>query len=281
MIAVNTNVFNDILALTGPITVPGYGVTFNSADGALKLEEYVEKRYIMNPDIDTQNRKDIMRKMAPIIVEKLFSLGNISKISDLVHKEFQNRNIMVNFNDPNLQSAIESVYWDGKVATGWNSDYLMMVDANMGALKTDYYIKRQVNYDIDLTTEKPTVTLNILYKNTAPYGDWRTSDYHSYLRVYVPKGSNFLESKMVSLANKGEEFEKSYFGFICHVLIGGETNAIIKYELPDGFDVNDYRLLIQKQSGVENIPFKVHLKTKDGEYNQEQMLDKDLKFEFK
>ncbi|HAT73764.1 MAG: hypothetical protein US30_C0004G0138 [Candidatus Moranbacteria bacterium GW2011_GWF2_36_839] len=281
VIAVNTNVFNDILALTGPITVPGYGVTFNSADGALKLEEYVEKRYIMNPDIDTQNRKDIMRKMAPIIVEKLFSLGNISKISDLVHKEFQNRNIMVNFNDPNLQSAIESVYWDGKVATGWNSDYLMMVDANMGALKTDYYIKRQVNYDIDLTTEKPTVTLNILYKNTAPYGDWRTSDYHSYLRVYVPKGSNFLESKMVSLANKGEEFEKSYFGFICHVLIGGETNAIIKYELPDGFDVNDYRLLIQKQSGVENIPFKVHLKTKDGEYNQEQMLDKDLKFEFK
>ncbi|MDO9231741.1 MAG: DUF4012 domain-containing protein [bacterium] len=281
VIAVNVNVFNDILGLTGPITVPGYNITFNSNDGALKLEEYVEKRYIMNPDIDTQNRKEIMRKMAPIIISKLFSLGNISKISDLVHKEFQNRNIMVNFSDPELQRSIESVYWDGKVAKDWGGDYLMMVDANMGALKTDYYIKRQVSYDIDLTMEKPTVTLNVLYKNTAPYGDWRTSDYHSYLRLYVPKGSNFLESKMVSLANKGEEFEKSYFGFICHVLIGGETNAMIKYELPAGFDVGSYRLLIQKQSGVENIPFKVHLKTKNGEYDQEQILDKDLKFEFK
>ena len=72
VIAVNANVFNDILELTEPITVPGYGVTFNSTDGALKLEEYVEKRYIMNPDIDTQNRKDIMRKMAPIIVLVIF-----------------------------------------------------------------------------------------------------------------------------------------------------------------------------------------------------------------
>ncbi len=280
VIAVNAEVFNDVLELTGPITVPGYGVTFNSTDGALKLEEYVEKRYIMNPEIDTQNRKEIMRKMAPMMIEKLFSLGNVAKIAELGHKELQNRNVMINFKDEYLQGLIESVFWDGRVARDWNSDYLMMVDANMGALKTDHYIKRDVSYDVDLTLEKPTVTLNILYKNNATYGDWRTSDYHSYLRVYVPKGSTFLESKMVSLANKGEDFEKTYFGFICHVLIGRETNAIIKYELPAGFGIDDYRLLVQKQSGVGNIPFKIHLKTKDGEYNQEQTLDKDLKFEF-
>lgn len=260
VVAVNTNVFNDILALTGPITVPGYNVTFTSEDGALKLEEFVEKRYINNSEIDTQNRKDIMKKMTPMVVEKLFKLGNIPELSELVHKEFKNRNIMVNFSDAELQKKVESVFWDGKVATSWGSDYLMMVDANMGALKTDYYIKREINYDVDLTSEKPTVTLNILYKNSAPYGDWRTSDYHSYLRIYVPEGSKFLESKMVSFAGEGEEFEKKFFGFICHVLIGGETNAIIKYELPQNFDLANYRLLVQKQSGVENIPFNVHLK---------------------
>jgi len=281
VIAVNTNVFNDILALTGPVTVPGYNVTFTSEDGALKLEEFVEKKYIGNSEIDTQNRKDIMKKMTPIIIEKLFKLGNIPKISEMVHKEFKNRNIMVNFSDPELQKAIESVYWDGKVATNWRSDYLMMVDANMGALKTDYYMKRQINYNLDLTGEKPTVTLNILYKNTAPYGDWRTSDYHSYLRIYVPKESKFLESKMVSFTNEGEEAGKKFFGFICHTLIGGETNAIIKYELPASISMDNYRLLVQKQSGVENIPFKVNIKTKEKEFNQEQMLDNDLSFEFK
>jgi hypothetical protein len=279
-IAVNTDVFNDILELTGPITVPGYNLTFTSVDGALKLEEFVEKFYIMNPGVDSQNRKAIMKKMAPIIIEKLFNLRNISKLATFAHNEFKNRNIMVNFSDPDLQTAIESVFWDGAVTTSWNSDYLMMVDANMGALKTDYYMKREVNYDIDLTTEKPTATLNILYKNTAPYGDWRTSDYHTYLRVYVPRGSTLLDRKMVSYPNIGEEFEKTYFGFTCHVLIGKETDAMIKYELPSDFNRDDYRLLIQKQSGVGGVPVKVHLKTKDGEYNQEQILNDDLKFEF-
>jgi len=235
----------------------------------------------MNPELDTQNRKMIMKKMAPIIIDKLFSLRNISKLAHFAHKEFKNRNIMVNFTNAELQSAIESVHWDGKVTQDWSSDYLMMVDANMGALKTDYYIKREVSYDIDLTTEKPTATLNILYKNTAPYGDWRTSDYHSYMRIYVPNSSTFVSNHMVSKITSGEEFGKTYFGFMCHVLIGRETSATIKYELPADFNKDDYRLLIQKQSGVENIPVKVHLKTKDGkEYNQEQILDNDLKFEF-
>jgi hypothetical protein len=280
-IAVNTEVFDDLLALTGPITVPGYNVTLTSEDGALKLEELVEKYYLMNPDVDTQNRKMIMKKLTPMMTEKLFSLGNITKLAELAHKEFKNRNIMVNFTNPDLQAAAESVHWDGTVTQDWSSDYLMMVDANMGALKTDYYMKREVSYDIDLTPEKPVAILNILYKNTAPYGDWRTSDYHSYLRVYVPQGSTLVERKMVGSPITNEEFGKTYFGAKVDVVIGREINAIIKYELPADFNKDDYRLLIQKQSGVGNIPVKVHLKTKNGkEYNQEQILNNDLKFEF-
>lgn len=281
VIAVNTDVFNDVLNLTGPITVPGYNVTFSSQDGALKLEEYVEKYYLTNPGVDTQNRKNIMKDLAPAVIDKLFSLGNISKIADLMHKEFKNRNIMVNFKDAALQGAAESVHWDGKVSQDWKADYLMMVDANMGALKTDYYMKRAVEYNIDLTTDRPTVTLNIKYANTATHGDWRTSDYHSYLRIYAPLGSTFVSNHMVSHVDGADEFGKTYFGFKCDVLIGGETNATVVYQLPVGFDVNKYSLLIQKQSGVENVPVTVNLKTKDGkEYKQEQTLNNDLKFEF-
>lgn len=282
VIAVNTRVFNDVLALTGPITVPGYPGEYNSTDGALKLEEKVEKAYIMNPDIDTQNRKAIIKSMAPIIVDKLFTVGNVTKIAELIHNELKQKNVMLNFADASLQEQVKSVHWDGSVATDWNGDYLMAVDANLGALKTDYYMRREMSYDIDLSTEKPTVNLNILYKNTAPYGDWRTSDYHTYVRVYVPKGANLLEREMVSYPNVNEEFGKTYFGFLCHVLIGKETNARIKYELPADFPRDDYRLLIQKQSGVGDVPVKIHVKTKDGkEFNQETVLKNDTKFEFR
>lgn len=281
VIAINSQVLNDVLKVIGPITVPGYAAEFNSDNAFLKLEEIVEKQYILNPDIDTQNRKAIMKKMLPIIIDKLFSLNNITKLADLAHQEFQAKNVMVNFKDENLQALSSGVFWTGEVAKDWNGDYLMMVDANMGALKTDYYMKREINYDIDLTTEKPLINLEILYKNTAPYGDWRTSDYHSYMRLYLPKGAHLLERTMVNNIGGGEEFNKTYIGFMVHVLINSQTNAKIKYELPADFPRDDYKLLIQKQSGVIDMPVKIHVKTKNGDFNQEQVMTSDLSLEVK
>lgn len=282
VIAVNSQVFNDVIGLTGPITVPGYAGEYNSENASRKLEEQVEKAYIMNPDIDTQNRKAILKKMAPIILEKLFTLGNITKVAELMHVELKNRNVMLNFTDPTLQQSVASVFWDGTVPQNWAGDYLMAVDANMGALKSDFYIKRKMHYDIDLTAPKPLVTLTITYDHTAPFGDWRTSDYHSYLRVYAPKGSNFLESKMVSRLNTADELGKTYFGFMCHVLIGRQTEALIKYELPESFsNIEDYKLLIQKQSGAGDVPVTIHIKTANGEFDQAQTLMNDLNFEYK
>ncbi len=280
VIAVNSQVFNDIFTLTGPIIIPGYSGEFNNENASRKLEEIVEKAYIMNPELDTQNRKAILKKMAPILMEKLFTLGNITKIAELFHNEMKNKNMMLNFTDSNLQQLAASVYWDGAVAKDWNNDYLMMVDANMGALKTDFYMRREINYNIDFTQPAPTVTLNIKYMNTAPYGDWRTSDYHSYLRIYTPEGSVFVSNYMVSHITTAEDFNKTYFGFKADVIMGREIDSKIVYTLPNSITENNYKLLIQKQSGAGTIPVKVHLKTNSGEFDQEGTLIKDLKFEF-
>ena len=280
VIAVNSQVFDDIFKLTGPISVPGYSGEFNSENASRKLEEIVEKAYIMNPELDTQNRKAILKTMAPIIVNKLLTLGNITKIAELFHNETKNRDIMLNFNDANLQQAVASVYWDGTVPQDWGGDYLMAVDANMGALKTDFFMKREMNYDVDFTQPKPTVTLNIKYKNTAPYGDWRTSDYHAYLRVYVPKGSEFVSSHMVSHLTTGEEFNKTYLGFKVDVVMRNEVDGQIIYTLPDSITADNYKLLIQKQSGAGDVPITVHIKRGDGEETQQQTLKNDLRFEY-
>ena len=255
VIAVNATVLNKILEITGPIVIGG--VQYTSQDAFLKLEEQVEKAYLFNEDLDTQNRKWVMKQMAEIIIDRLVSLNNIPRISSFVLEELRNKDIQLNFQDSETQKAIENVHWDGRVSTDWEGDYLMIVDANMGALKSDYYIDREVFYEVDLTGEKPTAYLKINYTHKATYGDWRTSDYHSYLRIYVPQGSNLIERKMVSYPNIQEEFNKTYFGFILHVLINRNTLVETRYELPESVREN-YRLLIQKQSGVGDVP--VHIK---------------------
>lgn len=277
VLAVNATTFEKAFELTGPMTVNG--VELNSTNAVLKLEEIVEKKYLLNEDIDTQHRKDIMKSLAAQMTEKLASLNNIPKLSSFVLGELRNKDVMLNFVDEKLQKTVKEVHWDGAVTTDWGGDYFMMVDANMGALKSDYYIKRNIEYNVDLTGEKPIADVFITYKHTATYGDWRTSDYHSYLRIFAPQGTKLLEREMVSYPLEAEDLGKSFFGFTLHVLIDRETKVRLKYELPESVRQGDYKLLIQKQSGVGEVPVKVRVKTKDGEFTKEDVLKKDLKFE--
>jgi hypothetical protein len=57
-----------------------------------------------------------------------------------------------------------------------------------------------------------------------------------------------------------------------------QTHAQLVYTLPDNLREN-YKLLIQKQSGVGDVPVTINVKTAEGEYNQKSILKNDLKFE--
>lgn len=281
VIAVNSLTFNNILALTGPIQIPGDPNVYTSQDGAYKLEDRVERVYL-GEDVPAelkQNRKLIMKRIAAEIMRRVATISNVPKLAEFAQKELRNKDIMLYFKDPTLQSLVESVYWGGGIAKNWTGDYLMLLDANMGALKTDFYIKRSLDYTVDFTQEKPTATLVYTYKNTATHGDWRTSDYHTYLRAYVPKNSVFLERKMINVVTTKEAFNKTYFDGFVDVEIGqSDVNTTLKYELPSTITPDNYRLLIQKQSGVGTLPVTVHLKTKEKEYTQSADLLKDLNF---
>ncbi len=278
-VAVNSDVFNHVLDITGPITPAGYSTTFTGADCALKLEEVVEKAYL-GENVSAQAkqaRKNIMKKLAAEILEKAVTVNNIPKLASLTLEEMRQKNIMLHFKDPALQELVTSVHWDGRVVQDWTNDYLMLVDANLGGLKTDYYIKRSINYTVDFTGEKPLATLVYTYKNTAPRRDWRTNDYHTYLRAYVPKGSKYLERFMINFVTTKEDFNKTYFDGYVDVEIGqSDVPTTFKYELPETIKAEGYRLLIQKQSGVGTIPVTIHLKTKAGEYTHTEDLVKDL-----
>ncbi|OGI15209.1 MAG: hypothetical protein A3E38_00235 [Candidatus Moranbacteria bacterium RIFCSPHIGHO2_12_FULL_54_9] len=281
VIAVNSLTFNRILELTGPIQVPGDSNVYTSTDGAQKLEERVEKAYL-GEDVPAelkQNRKLIMKKIAAEIMKRVATVSNIPRLAEFAQTELRNKDVMLYFKDPALQTLVESVHWDGGVVKDWGGDYLMLVDANMGALKTDYYVKRTLDYTVDFTGEKPTGTIVYTYSNTAPFGNWRTSDYHTYLRAFVPQGSRLLERKWINAVITNEDLNKTYFGGFVDVEIGqSDVQTTLTYELPDTITPDNYRLLIQKQSGVGTLPVTVHLKTKSQEYTQTAELLKDLNF---
>ena len=286
VIGVNAMVFDHILDITGPIEMPGYG-TYDSQNASMKLEENVEKPFL-GEDVPAelkQNRKAIMKKIAGEIITRISSLNNIPKLAEFSQNELRDKNIMIWLKDPELQQIVSNVHWDGNVSKDWGSDYLMVVDANLGALKSDYWVKRSLEYSVDFTAgPKPIATVNYTYNHTATTGDWRTSDYHTYTRVLAPKGSKYIENSRVKtggvLSQDSPELNKTVFGYKVDAVMNQSLSTGIKYELPDTIKADGYQLLIQKQSGIGNIPVTVHIKTDKGEFTQTATLAKDIRFSF-
>jgi len=85
---------------------------------------------------------------------------------------------------------------------------------------------------------------------------------------------------MINVVTTKTAFNKTYFDGFVDVEIGqSDVHTTLTYELPETIKEENYRLLIQKQSGVGTIPVTIHLKTKDGKtYDQTAELKKDLNF---
>lgn len=284
-IAVNADVLNHIIGVVGPITIPGYG-TYTAENAAIDLEEDVEKAYLGDdvPAELKQARKNVMKTLSAEIVKRISGIGDIQKLASLGLEELRNKNVQLYFKDTGLQEKVASVHWDGRIEKDWGKDYLFVVDANLGALKSDYYVKRSLEYTVDFTGEKPKSTVLYTYVHTATHGDWRTSDYHTYTRIYAPLGSKYIEASRVKTGGVGSQddaaFQKTVFGYKVDALIGSTLPTGISYELPDTITPKNYELLIQKQSGTGTVPVKVTMKTKDGEFTQTAELKKDLRLTF-
>ena len=221
-----------------------------------------------------------MKQIAAEMITRLNHIDKIQSIAEFAQGELRNKDIMLYFHDERLQSLIKEVHWDGGVETSWTGDYLMVVDANLGALKSDYFVKRSLQYTVDFTGEIPKANVSYTYNHTATHGDWRTSDYHTYTRILAPLGSQYIDQSRRHtggvISQDSTDLNKTVFGYKVDALMGRALETGIEYTLPNTITPDNYRLLIQKQSGTGTIPVTITLKTKDREYTESFELKKDL-----
>lgn len=266
VIGITTNVLTSLLRITGPVTLEGYPGTYDSEGAILTLEEQVEKKY-HEQNIEKGDRKEVMRSLADAILKKLQPLTIAQKIrlANLGLEELRNKNIQLFFHDEGMQRVVEDRGWAGTVDARWSNDFLLLVDANLGAYKSDSLMKREVRYRIDFSKEKPEAVLDVVYTHTGTERTWLINHYTSYLRVYVPTGS-WLESVD---GGKGEtqyanEFGKRVFGTVVYVPVGTSKTVTFRYTLPQTIDAKTWNLKLQKQSGIGAPQYSVKTVNPDG-----------------
>jgi hypothetical protein len=266
VIGITTNVLTSFLSIVGPVEVPGYPGEYDAETGVLDLEYQVEQAFYKQ-GITRGERKSIMNLLGNIILEKAKALPMSGKYAlfRVVLDDLHKKDIQISFQDETLQKIVRTAGWSGEVNQEWSQDYVLAVDSNLNSFKTDYRMRRSMEYTVDLSGEIPKAKLAVTYEHTAKEKDYMTKDYQSFARIYVPEGS-WLES--VTGAAKpavfGSELGRKYFGAIIQVPLGATRTVTWNYVLPKELATSDYDLLIEKQAGLNDIPVSITVIGRDG-----------------
>lgn len=255
VIAITPELIVDLMKLTGPITIDKE--TYTPQNFVDLLQYKVEKGYVQLGTSSWQ-RKEVIGDIAKVIKQRLLDLplGQWPDLIRLISDNVARKNILLYARDKNLEELIRANGWSGEIRHDWG-DFLMVVDANLAALKTDAVMDRQIDYKLREEDGKLKVKLVLRYSHGGSF-DWKTTRYRTYTRVYVPAGSQLISASGFSQGEveTGEEFDKTYFGAFLSVEPGAIGQLVFDYELPPALYENmknyhNYRLTIQKQPGKQ------------------------------
>ncbi|MEN8252371.1 MAG: DUF4012 domain-containing protein [Patescibacteria group bacterium] len=259
VIAINSSVLNVIFDTAESKDMDNYTQDIDVIDNAYQGKNGNERKVII---------EDLLEKIISHVEQMSFT-EKVTLFNNLIDS-FDSKGVQFYFNDEKISTIIEANNWGGKVDEQWDKDYLMISDANLLSDKTDDLIERDIDYDVDLTGTIPQVVLKVHYKNNGTKRDGEANDYQTYMRAYVPANTWFTGIENCVLEPRyGDKYGKKYVGCLVHVPLGTEKTVTIRYNLP--LDIKNhypYNLKIQKQSGVDDVPVNVNVKTSGEEESE-------------
>jgi hypothetical protein len=263
VIAFTPTIMHHLLELTGPITVQG--LEFTSTNFTRQLEHEVEYGY-KDRGYTFSERKQIMRPLALAILRHVATdaLTRWSDYTALVPKFLAEKQVILYSLHADEQKVITDHDWGGEAPHLKNEDFVMWVDANLGALKTDLVMDRSLSYTFKpLSNGQYQATVAMTFRHTGVF-DKFTSRYRDYARVYVPSGSKLVSSSGAMDADKstapgkidqGSELGRQWFGAFISIEPGKTKTLSFTYLLPkqvvEEIKNGSYTLLVEKQLGAE------------------------------
>lgn len=266
VIGFTPTLIEEILKVSGPIKVNGE--EFNYKNFTEKLEYEVEYNYEKR-GLNFAERKQMLKDVTYALAKRLgeSALLNWSEYFSLMNRMFGEKQIAVYSLDKEFEQMVVLKDWGGKIKGSSSSDYLLWVDANLGALKTDFSIRRSLSYTFyPDKSGRYMAEVKMKYVHAGKF-DWRTTRYLSYVRMYAPAGSVLIETQEIMNGKKtvkkdvdaGEEFGKKWFGHFISIEPGATKELVFKFYLAPGvvamIQKGDYSLLAQKQIGSVGTKF--------------------------
>lgn len=249
VITVTTEVLKEMMTITGSVKVGD--IVFTSDNVIQELQKQVEITF-WDQDISWFDRKDIMGDLAWSLRERLedFTLNQDLQMLGKLSKLGAKKHIVLNFENQKVQKLVSDFNWAGSIPK-YNSDTLMIVDANLGGFKTEALMRKFYSYSVTEDNGKLLANLSIRYTHTGRQSTPLINNYRTYVKVYVPKGARLVSaSGNTSPVETNIEIERIVFSNFLIVPISEQKTLSFTYELPKYISQNNYSLQVLKQMGT-------------------------------
>lgn len=286
---VTGNVMESLLGVTGEIDMPEYGTSVSADNFFDKTQFEVEYDY----DKQENEPKKFLADLFPVFLDRLSNLDKDKwlETANAMYKMLDQKDIMMYFEDEKLENFVKEFNWTGEIKNP-SKDYLATVITNIGGGKTDDVIDQKILHESEIAEDgsvTDTITVTRIH-NGDPDDMWTGVKNMSYMRFYVPLGSEMIEARgfdkefwgvlrpleegsnpdpMISNIESNmkvnnengirimEEGGKTVFGNWIGVECGQAKTMVIKYKLPfkvkkSGQDAaTSYGMFFQKQPGTK------------------------------
>lgn len=296
VLSINASLFESVLGLIGPISLPEYGKTITADNFIFETQKSVELEY----DKTKNTPKAFLRDLFPKALEKLSSLppDKTDELLSLLITSGLSRSAQIFLVNPKLQSAAVRFGFAGELKNP-PADFLSIVDTNIGGGKSDGVVKGGVRHEVAFSPQGSIEVRLVLTKtHNGRKKDLFTNLTHvDYVRIYAPKGSSYLSSKgfhtvaptlykhspidykkdislplseqvvtgNVEPIESFEQDDKTVFAGWIETPVGESSTAELTYRLPFTHDQlkkkGGYSLYIQRQSGshIKNYSLAISL----------------------
>lgn len=195
VVALNLGAVQKILKATGPLTLSDKQETV-TAENLFDRAEFASE---INFFAGSTQKPQFLASVAQAIFAKVTGQHDLDWT--ILGRELQQavleKEIMIYLDSPTAFRAVRENGWTGSIATDQcdtkSKNCLMLVEANLGANKANYFIRRNIRIDSQIDKAGETETTIILkYRNESPSSSWPGGDYKNYLRFLVPLGTKLV-----------------------------------------------------------------------------------------
>ncbi len=314
VIAMDMYVIARLLETLGPLRVEGVDLPITH-ENVLEYMRSAEEARPKGVKGEWDRKRFISRLAQPLLDKILEARGQTwTDLVPVMLELLDEKHILLQLDDEEATDLLERRNWDGAVRIPSNSDFLLAVDTNMGYNKTNALMEMGYEYQVDLADPaQPTGLLSVMQTNHSqsdlpcnreltqkfiietlrsteiPEPIYNMDEcYWGYLRVYMPSGSQLLDSNPREIPAEATMLGETIpartddlgdedipgaqvYGMMVITPTRDTTTTEFEYSLPPHVvsgDLNNkswtYRLKVQKQPGSVAQSLKLTLYLPDG-----------------